>query len=146
MGKDMRSSKILKLLVIGLVLGVSACGAMEAARQEQVQKQAVFVHRVDMAHIWVTTEGPPAGKPYTELGELTYTEPFSPDAIEEEKISDKLKKMAYEKWPDTIDAIVNENQTLSADGSQFTVTAKAIKYDSSVDREALHHMNEGMVA
>ncbi len=142
----MRSSKILKLLVIGLALGVSACGAMEAARQEQVQKQAVFVHRVDMAHIWVTTEGPPAGKPYTELGELTYTEPFSPDAIEEEKISDKLKKMAYEKWPDTIDAIVNENQTLSADGSQFTVTAKAIKYDSSVDREALHHMNEGMVA
>ncbi len=146
MGKDMRSSKILKWLVIGLALGVSACGAMQAARQEQEQKQAVFVHRVDMAHIWVTTEGPPAGKPFTELGELSYTEPFSPDAIEEAKISDKLKKMAYEKWPDTIDAIVNENQSLSADGSQFTVTAKAIKYDSSVDREALHHMNEGMVA
>jgi hypothetical protein len=99
-----------------------------------------------MAHIWVTTEAPPAGKPYTELGDLTYTEPFSPDAIEEGKISDKLKKMAFDKWPDTIDAIVNENQTISADGSQITVTAKAIKYDSSVDREALHHMNEGMVA
>jgi len=41
---------------------------------------------------------------------------------------------------------VNENQSISADGSQITVTAKAIKYDSSVDREALHHMNEGMVA
>lgn len=99
-----------------------------------------------MAHIWVTTEAPPGGKPYTELGDLTYTEPFSPDAIEEAKISDKLKKMAFEKWPDTVDAIVNENQSISADGSQVTVTAKAIKYDSSVDREALHHMNEGMVA
>ena len=54
--------------------------------------------------------------------------------------------MAFDKWPDTIDAIVNENQSISADGSQITVTAKAIKYDSSVDREALHHMNEGMVA
>src|SRR5208337_384472 len=138
MGKDMRSSKILKLLVIGLALGVSACGAMQAARQEQEQKQQVFVHRVDMAHIWVTTEAPPPGKPYTE--------PFSPDAIEEAKISDKLKKMAFDKWPDTIDAVVNENQSISADGSQITVTAKAIKYDSSVDREALHHMNEGMVA
>ncbi len=146
MGKDMRSSKIPKLLAIGLALGVSACGAMEAARQQQEQKQQVFVHRVDMAHIWVTTEGPPPGKPYTELGDLTYTEPFSPDAIEEGKISDKLKKMAFAKWPDTIDAIVNENQAVSADGSQITVTAKAIKYDSSVDREALHHMNEGMVA
>ena len=89
---------------------------------------------------------PQSGKPYTELGDLTYTEPFTPDAIDEAKISDKLKAMAFAKWPDTIDAIVNENQTTSADGSQITVTAKAIKYDSSVDREALHHMNEGMVA
>ena len=142
----MRSPKILKLFVIGVALGISACGAMEAARQVQEQKQQVFVHRVDMAHIWVTTEGPPSGKPFTELGELSYTEPFSPDAIEESKISDRLKKMAFEKWPDTIDAVVNENQSISADGSQITVTAKAIKYDSSVDREALHHMNEGMVA
>ena len=142
----MRSSKILTLLAIGLALGLSACGAMEAARQQEVQKQQVFEHRVDMAHIWVTTEAPPAGKPYSELGELSYTEPFSPDAIDEGKISDRLKQMAFAKWPDTIDAIVDENQTVSADGSQISVTAKAIKYDSSVDREALHHMNEGMVA
>jgi len=129
-----------------MAFALSACAAVEAARQQEVQKQQQFVHRVDMAHIWVTTESPPAGKPYTELGELSYTEPFSPTAIDEDNITNKLKKMAYEKWPDDIDAIVNENQQVSADGSQFTVTAKAIKYDSSVDREALHHMNEGMVA
>jgi hypothetical protein len=142
----MRSSKILTLFAIVMAFALSACGAIEAARQEQVQKQQVFEHRVDMAHIWVTTESPAPGKPYSELGELSYTEPFSPDAIDEAKISDKLKQMAFAKWPDTIDAIVNENQTVSADGTQITVTAKAIKYDSSVDREALHHMNEGMVA
>jgi len=142
----MRSSKILTLFAVVLAFGLSACGAMEAARQSEVQKQQVFEHRVDMAHIWVTTEAPAAGKPYSELGELSYTEPFSPDAIDEAKISDKLKAMAFQKWPDTIDAIVNENQTVSSDGSQITVTAKAIKYDSSVDREALHHMNENMVA
>jgi hypothetical protein len=142
----MRSSKILTWLAIGLALGISGCAAVEAARQQEVQKQQVFEHRVDMAHIWVTTEAPPAGKPYTTLGDLTYTEPFSPDAIDEEKISDKLKQMAFAKWPDTIDAIVDENQTTSSDGSQITVTAKAIQYDSSVDRNALHHMNEGLVA
>ena len=146
MGNKMRSSKILTLFAIVMAFALSACGAIEAARQEQVQKQQVFEHRVDMAHIWVTTESPAPGKPYSELGELSYTEPFSPDAIDEAKISDKLKQMAFAKWPDTIDAIVNENQTVSADGTQITVTAKAIKYDSSVDREALHHMNEGMVA
>jgi hypothetical protein len=140
----MRSSKILTLLAIGLSLGISACGAMEAVRQEQVQKQQVFEHRVDMAHIWVTTEAPGAGKAYTELGELTYTEPFTPDAIDEAKISDRLKAMAFAKWPDTIDAIVNEDQTTSADGSQITVTAKAITYESSVDRNALHHMQDSL--
>jgi hypothetical protein len=140
----MRSTKILTVFAIGLSLGVSACGAMEAARQEQVQKQQVFEHRVDMAHIWVTTEAPASGKPYKELGDLSYTEPFTPDAIDEAKISEKLKTMAFAKWPDTIDAIVDENQTTSTDGSQVTVTAKAIAYDSSVDRDALHHMQDGL--
>jgi hypothetical protein len=140
----MRSSKLLTLLAIGLTFALFACSAMEAARQEQAQKQQVFEQRVDKAHIWVTTEAPGAGKPYTELGELKYTEPFTPDAIDEAKISDKLKAMALAKWPDTIDAIVNEDQTTSADGSQITVTAKAIKYDSSVDRDKLRHMQDSL--
>jgi len=142
----MHSSKLLPLLAIGLALGSSGCGALEAARQARVEKQQIFVKRVDIAHIWVTTEAPPAGKPFTTLGDLSYTEPFSPDAIDEAKISDRLKKIAYDKWPDMIDAIINENQTVSADGSQITVMGKAIQYDSSADRDLLHHLNEGLVA
>lgn len=142
----MRSSKILSLMAIGLAFGLSACGAMQAERQAQAEKQQEVRVRMDVAHIWVTTEDAPAGKPYTKLGDLTYSEPVTADAIEESKITARLKKMAMEKWPDDIDAIVNENTAVSADGTQFTVTAKAIKYDSSVDREALHHMNEGLVA
>src|SRR5271156_540058 len=142
----MHSSTILTLLAIGLALGSSGCAAVGAARSAQVEKQIAFEHRVDTAHVWVTTGAPPAGKPYSTLGELSYAEPFSPDAIDESKISDKLKKIALEKWPDMIDAIVNENQTVSADGSQITVTGKAIQYDSSVDRAALHHLNDELVA
>jgi len=142
----MRSSKVLRLMAIGLALGVSACGAMEAQRASEMTRQQEVVHRMDVAHVWVTTEGPPAGKPYSKLGDLTYTEPFSPDAIDEAKITAKLKSMAMEKWPDTIDAIVDENQTVSADGTSITVTGKAIAYDSTVDRAAMHKMNEGMIA
>jgi hypothetical protein len=142
----MRSSKILTLLVIGLALASSGCAAVDAARSERVEKQMAFEHRVDTAHVWVTTGAPPAGKPYSTLGELSYTEPFSPDAIDEARIIDKLKKIALEKWPDMIDAIVNENQTVSADGSQITVTGKAIQFDSSVDWAALHHLNDDLVA
>jgi hypothetical protein len=139
-------SKIFSLMALTLALGLSGCAAVEAERQAQAEKQQETVHRMDVAHIWVTTEAPPAGKPYTTLGDLTYTEPFTPDAIEEDKITARLKKMAMDKWPDDIDAIVNENTAVSPDATSFTVSAKAIKYDSSVDREALHHMNEGMVA
>jgi hypothetical protein len=141
----MRSSKVLRLIAIGLALGVSACGAIEAQRAEQEAKHQEVEHRMDVAHIWVTTEGAPAGKPYNKLGDVSYTEPFSPDAIDEAKITAKLKQMAMEKWPDTIDAIVDENQTVSPDGTSMTVTGKAIAYDSTVNRAALHKMNDGLV-
>lgn len=142
----MRSSKFLPLVAVGLAIGLAGCGAIQAQRQAEEAKRQEFVTRVDTAHVWVTTESPPAGKPYQVLGELSYTEPFSPDAIEESAITDKLKKMAMQKWPDTIDAVVKVNQDVSADGSQITVKGEAIQFDSSVDRNALHKMNEGLVA
>jgi hypothetical protein len=141
----MRSSKFLRLMAVGLALSASACAAMEASRASEVAKQQEVTHRMDVAHVWVTTEGPPAGKPYNKLGDLSYTEPFSPDAIDEAKITAKLKQMAMEKWPDTIDAIVDENQAVSPDGATITVTGKAIAYDSTVDRAAMHKMNDGLV-
>ncbi len=133
-------------MVTGLAMTLSACAAVEAERQAQEQKQQVFVQRVDLAHVWVTPGSPPSGKPYNVLGDVTYTEPFTPDAIDEAKIKDKLKKMAYEKWPDTLDALIQEKSEVSTDGNTVTVSAKAIQYESSVDRQMLHKMNEGMVA
>jgi hypothetical protein len=142
----MRSSKFLPWVAVGLAIGLAGCGVVEAQRKAEEAKRQEFVTRVDTAHVWVTTESPPSGKPYQVLGELSYTEPFSPDAIEESAITDKLKKMAMQKWPDTIDAVVKVNQDVSADGSEITVKGEAIQFDSSVDRNALHKMNEGLVA
>jgi hypothetical protein len=141
----MRTSNGLKLLVILTTLAVAGCAAVEAQRQAEQQRAQQQIVHMDMAHIYVTTEDPASNKPFTVLGELTYTEPFSADAIDEGQIKERLKKMAYEKWPDEIDEICNENQQVSADGSQVTVTAKAIKFESSVDRSAMHKMNEGLV-
>lgn len=142
----MRSSRFLPFIAIGLAACLSACGAVEAARQAQEAKQQAFVQRVDTAHVWVTTESPPPGKAYSVLGQLSYTVPFSPDAIDENNITNKLKQMALAKWPDTIDAVVKVNDDVSNDGSQVTVTGEAIQYEQSTDRNALHHMNEGLVA
>ena len=35
---------------------------------------------------------------------------------------------------------------MSSDGSLITVTGQAIQFESSVDREALHHINDDLVA
>ena len=142
----MRSLTLAKLVAIGLALNLCACGAIEAQRQAEEAKKQEFVTRVDTAHVWVTTGEPPAGKPYTKLGDLKYTEPFTPDAIDAAKMQDRLKSMALEKYPDTVDAVIKENSEVSPDGSTVTVSAEAIQYESSTDRNALHHMNEGLVA
>jgi hypothetical protein len=133
-------------VVIGLAVSVCACGAIEEQQKAQQAKQQTFENRVDIAHIYVTPDDPPSNKPFTELGVVKYDEPFTPDAINEAKIKDKLKNMAYAKWPDTLDALVDEKSDVSDDGSKVTVSARAIQYESSTDRQMLHHMNEGMVA
>ena len=134
-------------LVVGIsAFALSSCGAVQAEREAHEQKQQQFVTRVDIAHIYVTPEDPPANKPFTVLGDVTYNEPFSPDAINEAKIKEKLKNMAYAKWPDTLDALVREKTDVSDDGSTVKVSAQAIQYESSTDRAMLHKMNEGMVA
>lgn len=142
----MRSLTLAKLVAIGLALNFCACGAIQAQRQAEEAKKQEFVQRVDTAHVWVTTGEPPPGKPYTKLGELKYTEPFTPDAIDASKMQDRLKKMALDKYPDTVDAVIKEDSEVSADGSTVTVSAEAIQYESSTDRNALHKMNEGLVA
>jgi hypothetical protein len=134
------------LLVGGFAVALSSCAAVEAQRQAAEQKQQTFVQHVDIAHIYVTPDDPPPNKPYTVLGDVTYSEPFTPDAINESKIKAKLKDMGYAKWPDTLDALVKEKSDVSDDGSTVKVSAVAIQYESSTDRAMLHKMNEGMVA
>jgi hypothetical protein len=132
--------------MIGVIaVALSSCAAVEAQRAAQEKKQQTFVQHVDIAHIYVTPDDPPPNKPYTVLGNVTYSEPFTPDAINESKIKDKLKSMGYAKWPDTLDALVKEKSDVSDDGSTVKVSAEAIQYESSTDRAMLHNMNNGMV-
>jgi hypothetical protein len=141
----MRISRLDKWLVVGLAISVSACAAIRAERQAEEKSHQEFVHRVDFAHVWVTTGEPPEGKPYSVLGEVRYSEPWSPDAIDTARQEDKLKAIACKRWPDRIDALIEEKSGFSADNSTVIVSAKAIHYLSSADRKALHNMDDEMV-
>jgi hypothetical protein len=146
----MRSSHLLKLVLGLLVVTLPACGAIEAQRQEAAQKQVTFEQHMDITHIFVTPDEAPAGKPYHVLGDLSYTEHINTEnvaeAIDAHKMNAKLKEMANEKFPGAVDAVVKAHSDVSADATAMTVTGQAIQFESSADREAMHHMNEGMVA
>jgi len=146
----MRSSLFSKLVAACFSVSLSACAAIQAQREAEQQKQQEFVQHVDIAHIFVTPDDAPAGKPYKVLGDLQYTEHINPDnvadAIDSEKMNEQLKRMANEKYPDSVDAVIKERSDVSSDGSLMTVTGEAIEFESSADREALHHINEGLVA
>jgi len=132
-------------VAISVAVAYCGCAAVQAERQAQEKKQQQFVQRVDIAHVWVTPGTPGPGKPYVLLGKLKYTVPFTPDAIDSHEEADKLKAIAYAKWPDQLDAIINEKENVSDDASTVTVTGDAIQYVSSTNREALHNMNNGIV-
>jgi hypothetical protein len=65
--------------------------------------------------------------PYRQLGVLEYVEPFSPRAIDQDHINDRLRTMAAQKWGSYVDAIVGVNTSLSADADQVTVSARVVK-------------------
>ncbi len=146
----MRSSQLSKLVALLLSVSLSACAAVQAQRQANEVKQQQFAQHIDIAHIYVTPDDAPAGKPYTVLGTLTYSEKINPenvaDAIDAHRMNEKLKAMANTKYPVSVDAVIKAHSDVSNDGTMLTVSAEAIQFESSADREAMHHMNEGMVA
>lgn len=78
--------------------------------------------------LWVTPGRPPAGKRYVVLGAVRYSEPSSTEAEDPNRMAEKLKSLALGKFPDEVDALIDENSEMSGDGKTITVSAKAIKY------------------
>src|SRR5208282_5728829 len=124
----MRSSQLSKLVALFLSVSVSACAAVQAQRQAAQVQQQQFAQRVDIAHIFVTPDDAPAGKPYTVLGTLTYSEKINPenvaDAIDAHRMNQKLKDMANTKYPDAVDAVIKAHSDVSNDGTVMTVSAE----------------------
>jgi hypothetical protein len=88
----------------------------------------------DLLHIWVTTGQPPKGKPYKVLGKISYTEPWSNEATNADRMAEKLKALGLAKYPDTLDALIKEESQLSWNGKSITVVATAIQYEDSQRR------------
>jgi hypothetical protein len=146
----MRSSYVLRITAVIAAVALSACSAIQAERQAQEQKEQQTIKRMDIAHIFVTPDDSAGGKAFHVLGDLKYTEQIDPtnvaDAIDAHRMNERLKAMANEKYPDAVDAVIKAHSDVSSDGTVMTVTGEAIQFESTADREAMHHMTEGMIA
>ncbi len=107
-----------------------------------------MVDRMDSAHVFVTSGDFPKTKPYTVLGELKYSAPFSTDAIDTATVERKLKAMALEKFHDEADAVIKVDSDIDSSGNAMMVivTGEVVRFDSSADRDLMHHMWENSVA
>jgi hypothetical protein len=136
-------------LLIGLIAATTfcACAALLSDRKAQLEKHEQMVHRMDTAHVFVTSDDFPKNKPYKVLGDLKYSAPFSTDAIDTAKIDEKLKAMALEKYHDDADAVIKTNCDIDSSGQTVTVnvSGEAIQFDSSADRALMHNMWENLV-
>jgi len=71
-------------------------------------------------------------QPHQDLGTLEYDEPYTPEAIDDDHIDDKLRTMAVQRWGSQVDALVLEKISLSADRSTVSVSAAGAHLDGPV--------------
>ncbi len=116
------------LLTAGMSL-LAACSSEVEPQEPPPQPQQAIIKVPDKAldreRLQVQTGN--LALPYDQLGELEYTEPFSPRAIDDDYIDDKLRAMAMQRWGDQVDAVIDVKTALSSDESEVSVTAQAVK-------------------
>ncbi len=130
------------VLTAGLVACVSAPESNAPPDTMTIQGQPVSA--VSTAPVVAPPEEMPVqsgslGLPSEQLGILTYDEPFSPRAIDQDHIDEKLRSMAINRWGNQVDAVVGVTTSLSPDRSEVTVEAEGVhvKSDCSFCRHGI---------
>jgi hypothetical protein len=134
-------------LLIGLLATTfCACSALLSDRRAQEEKHRQMVHRMDEARIFVTPGDLPPTKPSQVLGQLKFSEPFPPDAMDTHRIQEKLKDLALARYPERADAVIKAKSEVEASGDSatLTVTGEVVQLDSSPDRKLMYNLWEDM--
>lgn len=108
------------------VLGIAGCQAYQQQQgvlsQQQIQQGNVIL---DRQRVLMSTGG--IDDPYQKLGELSYTEPLSPDAIDSAHINQRLREMAIARWGRQVDAVIHIGSKVGDDAKTMTVTGVAVE-------------------
>ncbi len=113
------------MILAGVLLGVAGCQAYQQQQQATEQKIQQGNIILDRQRILMSTGD--IDDPHKTLGELTYTEPLSPDSIDSTRINQKLREMAIARWGRDVDAIIHISSKIGADATTMTVTGEAVE-------------------
>ncbi len=109
------------------IFAVAGCGSLDAQRQKEAELNAA---EISMNRTQIFVSNSDISYPHRVLGKLEYSEPFSPDAIDTEKINNKLRAMAIERFGDEVDAIQDAHSDINDDGTKVTATGEALRITS----------------
>lgn len=129
-GKRGAAPKLPGLAAIALAaaLGAAACQAMQTQQHNTPEMIQQGNAMLDRQRILMSTGG--LDDPHDKLGDLSYTEPFSPDAIDSTHINEKLRDLAVAKWGRQVDAIIHVTSKVGGNASTLTVSAVAVRVKS----------------
>ena len=117
--------------ILGALLCMAAC---QAAIQQQEQKKAeihYFNKTVDRERILISTGD--ISNPHEKLGDVSYTEPLTADAIDSAHVNNKLRQLAIDKWGTQVDALIDVKSTPNADATMITGSAVAVRVIGDCD-------------
>lgn len=127
----------LAAIALGAALSAMGCQAMQMQQQNTPAMIQQGNTMLDRQRILMSTGG--LDDPYDKLGDLSYTEPFSPDAIDSTHINEKLRDLALAQWGRQVDAIIHITTKVDGDASTLTVSAAAVRVKSDTCSYCRHN-------
>lgn len=112
---------------LAVIAAVTGCASFEAQQKKEAELNAA---EISMNRTQIFVSNSDISYPHRNLGKLEYTEPFSPDAIDTEKINNKLRAMAIDRFGDEVDAIENAHSDINDDGTKVTASGEALRITS----------------
>lgn len=126
-----------RVLLFGMALSLCACAAQSKSQpqsqaQSQSQSQPAAKKEVRGANrfIYVSDKGLP-GSCYHDLGEVDFSEPYAQASIDPSNVAaaEQLRKIAMEKYPHTVDAVINVHSQQNEVGTFVKVTGEAVELE-----------------
>lgn len=121
----MRRNKRLAVILITVALCVAGCAASQQPQMSKEQRIKQGNIQFDKQRILMSTGDLP--NPYDKLGDLSYTEPLSPDSIDSTHINERLREMAIARWGRQVDAIIHVTTKVGSGATTMTVTAEGVE-------------------